>query len=70
MERDFPANQQLTGWQITASLLSVSMFFKWSCHCPLVSGALPKWRGQPLGGRARDLFYACCVLGDNGQLGG
>lgn len=41
----------LRSWQITASL-SVSVFFKWSCHCPLASGALPKWRRQPSGGTA------------------
>lgn len=52
-ERDFLANKQLTrGWQITASL-SVSVFFKWTCHCPLASGALLKWRRQPWGGTAQ-----------------
>ena len=49
----------LRAWQITASL-SVSVFFKWSCHCPLASGALPKWRCQPLGGTARSALLLLC----------
>ena len=49
----------LRAWQITASL-SVSVFFKWSCHCPLASGALPKWRRQPLGGIAGSALLLLC----------
>ena len=58
----------LRGWQITASL-SVSVFFKWSCHCPLASGALPRWRRQPLGGTAL-ISSAPAVSLENGQLSG